>query len=303
MDVLEEAVKEVEIVEKKVFDPGIYQISNADYHGSTGISRSGISELQKSPLHYWDRYINPKREPKKATAAMTLGSAVHTLVLEPEKFADEFILAEKFDLRKNVDKARKLEFDMLANGKILLNEDDYHLAEIMANAVLTHRIADQILYGSEVEQSLYWVDEASGILCKARPDIWNKEINVLGDLKTARDSTPSHFSWAAKDGNYHIQAAMQIDAVFALTGKRVDQFVFIVVQNERPYKPYIYNVDNIIIEAGRREYKAALQVFKKCFESNDWSRDRNKILPLVFTDFQLSHSLFYKLTELYQCPI
>ena len=33
--------------------PGIYSISNEDYHNGPAISRSALMEFRKSPYHYW----------------------------------------------------------------------------------------------------------------------------------------------------------------------------------------------------------------------------------------------------------
>jgi len=283
-------------------EPGIYDISNAEYHASEGISRSAISEMQKSPLHYWEKYLMPDREKQDPTAAMILGSAVHTLVLEPHNFDQEFAIFIKSDEHPNTKIARehKASFYESSRGKQIITKEDFEKAEKMANAALSHRKVAQILNKAHVEKSLYWVDSELGLLCKSRPDIWNKELNIVGDLKTTSDSTPASFHKAVKDGNYHIQAAMQVDAIRALTGKAPDDFIFIAIQNNAPYKPYIYRLEEEAIDLGRSEYKDALRVFKRCIEINHWSVDRETVLPLFFRNFQ-KESTFYKLIEVYQC--
>src|ERR1700739_7402 len=74
-------------------EPGIYpDMTNEHYHRSLAISRSGIMKFLESPYKYWADYINPNRPPKRTTAAMQFGSAFHTLLLEPQKFSDEYIV-------------------------------------------------------------------------------------------------------------------------------------------------------------------------------------------------------------------
>lgn len=286
-----------------IIQPGVYDMSNAEYHASAGISRSGISALQMSPLDYWLQYLDPNREKEPPSEAMILGTAVHTLVLEPDKFNDEFAIAPKMDLRTTIGKQQKALFESLSADKQIIKEESFELAKKMADAVLSSNKALQILNGALVEKSIFWNDRETDALCKTRPDIWNKSVSVICDLKTARDSRPRYFARTVEDGNYHIQAAMQIDGIYSVTGKRPDDFIFIVVQNVPPYDPYIYRLDDEAIETGRREYKEALRVFKECMRTNDWRRDREAILPVFFTDYQLKKSTFYKLKELYQCPI
>ena len=52
----------------------------------SGLSYSGINDLLISPLRYWARHIDAKREIKPPTHAMQFGSATHAAVLEPERF-------------------------------------------------------------------------------------------------------------------------------------------------------------------------------------------------------------------------
>ena len=61
-------------------------MENADYHRHSAISKSGLDVVAKSPLHYWARYLDPKREVPEPTAAMRIGTALHTLVLEQDQF-------------------------------------------------------------------------------------------------------------------------------------------------------------------------------------------------------------------------
>lgn len=283
--------------------PGIYQISNAQYHASDGISRSAITELQISPLNYYDRYLATDREKKESSKAMKIGSVLHTLVLERPLFCKEFIVQPKIDRRTTEGKLLSAQFEMQCEGKIIIDEEDYQLASKMADAVANHSKCAQLLNGARVEQSIYWHDSDTGMLCKARPDVWNTEINVLCDLKTAYDSSPGYFASTVKSGNYHIQAAMQIDAVYATTGKLITDFAFIVVQNQRPHTPYIYRLDDETIQFGRSEYKKALRVFKKCTEINRWDLDREMVQPIKLLPYQFNQSPFDNLLEIYQCQI
>ena len=68
------------------------KMSNAEYHALDYVSKSHLDEVNKSPFHYWDKYINPNRVIQEPTKQMILGSAFHTLVLEPELFDKEYIV-------------------------------------------------------------------------------------------------------------------------------------------------------------------------------------------------------------------
>lgn len=247
--------------------PGIYDISNADYHASDGISRSGISELLRSPLHYWDIYLNQDREAKATTPQMLLGETVHTLVLEPKTFNERFYVGKKPRLNTKSGKAEYQAYLEASSGKTVIPDELLAKALKMRDSVLHHPVASQFLNG-EIEKSIYWTDEETGVLCKARPDIWHEK--VIFDLKTAASADSKHFSRAIFDNNYHIQAAMCLDAV-ASTGKPYHaNFGFIVVESARPFVTALYILNDDAIDLGRQEYKEALKVFKQCKESNLW---------------------------------
>ena len=77
--------------------PGIYDISNEEYHASEGLSRSAIMELRRSPEHYYAKYVLNKKS--EATDSMIIGNAVHSFILEPNKFSDEFAIMPNIDGR------------------------------------------------------------------------------------------------------------------------------------------------------------------------------------------------------------
>jgi hypothetical protein len=284
---------------------GIYDISNSEYHSSQGISRSGISALKKSPLHYWDEYINSEKPERKSSPAMNLGSAVHTLILEPEKFFDEFCIMEEFEefnARTKLGRSYKKEFYNANEGKIILKPAEYKAAERMAESVKRHKTASKLLQGKYVvEQSIFWTDDDTGVLCKARPDLWHHDLNVICDLKTSADPVPDAFARTIKESCYHIQAAMQVDAILKTTGQMIDLFCFVVIPSTRPFVPYVYIIGDEIISLGRQEYKDALKIFKICKEKNRWDLERQSSIGLGLPYYAKKSNSFTTLSEIYQC--
>jgi len=84
------------------------------YHASAGISKHGLDAIARSPLDY----VMGKLHPRSSTPAMALGTALHTLLLEPERFADQFVPAEYTSFRSKEAKAWKAEVE--AAGKTVL---------------------------------------------------------------------------------------------------------------------------------------------------------------------------------------
>jgi hypothetical protein len=55
---------------------------------------------------------------------MAFGTAVHTFVLEQDRFADEFVVAEKFDRRTKEGKEAAARFEEGNQGKTLITSEE-----------------------------------------------------------------------------------------------------------------------------------------------------------------------------------
>jgi exodeoxyribonuclease VIII len=72
--------------------PGIYDnISNAEYHGGPGVSNSGLALMRKSPLHFRAKQL-AANDNHESTPAQMIGTAFHSLILEPHLFVQEYTL-------------------------------------------------------------------------------------------------------------------------------------------------------------------------------------------------------------------
>lgn len=71
--------------------PGIYDgISNADYHGGPGVSKSGLDLIRRSPMHF--KAVRMSANDNEPTPAQAIGTAAHSIILEPKEFAKEYCL-------------------------------------------------------------------------------------------------------------------------------------------------------------------------------------------------------------------
>jgi exodeoxyribonuclease VIII len=268
---------------------GIYShISNADYHGGQGISKSGLDLIGRSPLHYWNAYLNPNREPRKSTPAMLLGTLIHTAILEPDLFDKQYIAMPDFNRRTNEGKASAAAFEaeIAASGKMACQEADLVRAKTIAEAVYAQPLARKLLMKGQAEQSIYWTDEETGVLCKCRPDFLADfdqvgfPVQFIVDVKSTADASPEEFKRSAYKWKYHTQAAWYLDGVEAATGVRPDSFIFLVVEKDPPFAVAFYFADEDQLLAGRALYRKQLRTFAECAASNTWHGYEAKVLPL-----------------------
>jgi PDDEXK-like domain of unknown function (DUF3799) len=256
------------IASEKAIKPGIYSLSSEAYHQGPGISRSGLIEFKRSPYHYWYKYFNPDYEAQPATPAQILGNALHTYVLEPDAFEKRYFVIPEFNKVTKEGKERWQKIKSELGKKETLSVHQYQILQAMTASLQKHKLAMQLIEKAEIEQSLYWTDPDTGILCKCRPDILR--CNLVCDLKTAQDGSPRSFQYAAFDYGYHIQAAMIQEALKSLKKILIKDFLFLVIEKSPPYAISIYQLDQASLDNGYQEFKTLLVRYQHCLESNDW---------------------------------
>lgn len=260
---------------------GIYAgISNADYHGGPGLSKSGLDVLARSPLHYWSRYLDPQREPTEPTAAMRLGTAIHTAVLEPDEFAKRHHVAPQVDRRTKDGKAMWEEAVAKAEaaGAELISAADAEVCQRISTQVRSHPTARKVFGTGQAEMSCYWTDRETGVLCKCRPD-W-LALPMVVDLKSTEDASADGFQRSAWNWRYWVQAAWYMDGVEQATGQRPDAFVFGAFEKVPPYACAFYFADTAMLEIGRAEYRRLLRIYADCLASDQWPGYDPAVTPL-----------------------
>jgi PDDEXK-like domain of unknown function (DUF3799) len=251
--------------------PGIYDISNEEYHASEGLSRSAISQLARTAKHYWDVYVNPDKPKRPKTRDMVFGDGVHTLVLEPHKFDERFFVIDKVSRATKAGKAYHAKVKEELGRRDAITPEEFKTIKLAAKAVLDDPISAP-LEGCVVEKSIYWIDEDSGLLCKCRPDAWDMQSNhYVVDLKTTKNAAFFPFKHSVYQYHYHTQAAMIIDGIRAVTGEEPQIYLIIAVENTRPFAVAPRPISQQRIEEGREIYKKGLLYLRGCLERDEWA--------------------------------
>lgn len=275
----------------KVYQDGVYQITNEQYHAAKGISRSQLMLLDKSPYHFWYEVLSGLADKRESTPAMKIGSAFHTLLLEPHLFFDEFCLrpeleemppavlkkdvgAEQYEqiksARKAVADSNKIimdDFEEQRANKILLADDQHEKVMLMVEQVSKHEIVKTLLDKAKFEQSIFWTDTDTGIQFKARPDIWSQKMVV--DLKTTNDATPWKLQRSALEYGYYLQAGMAYEACKQL-GTPFEMFVILAVEKEKPHVPAVFMMDDDALQFGIDQFQKYKEMLATCMSQNKW---------------------------------
>lgn len=256
------------------FEPGVYDLSIEQYHNeSPGISRSALMEFKKSPLHYWDKYLNPNKPIQEKPEIITVrdplgfGNALHTYILEPREFDRRYRLMPKISRATKAGKELYEDLRSDLNGRELICEEAIAELEGMRSSVVNDPFASGLITDGLYEHSIYWIDKDTGILCKVRPDIWHS--NMIVDLKTTSDAEYRSFQRSVFSYGYHIQCGMIYEALRSI-GHNITRYFFIAVEKTRPYAVGIYELDEVALERGISDFKELLFRLKDCMDKNHW---------------------------------
>jgi len=252
-------------------NPGIYtadQLSNEAYHASAGLSSSDLKELLKSPRH-WQAYKENKKPP---TADQIKGTLVHTLLLEPDKFKDTFSVGD-FNIRRGKEYEKALD---ASGGKTLITIAEHEQGLRMVDSVLKQAMQNEELSSCLVgarEQSFYWTDPATGILCKVRPDIFNAQSKSIVDIKTSSDASFDSFQRDMVDYMYFLSGAFYLGGVDRVLAEMagINNFKFVVIEKTEPYPVAIYKLSLEAIAMGNKFIRKALNTYADAVSTATWA--------------------------------
>lgn len=260
---------------------GLVIESNEAYHASTSaVSKSHLDVIANaSPRHYWHKYLNPDREPEEPTPAKVLGSAVHSIILEPDLFTKQYVANPGIERRSNAGKAEYAAFIAEHKGKTILTDEQMQACLAVRDAVHQHPVAAGLLHGGQAEQSFYAIDPETGELIKCRTDYMAGDMIV--DVKTTDDASPTGFGKSAANYRYPMQTAWYHDVLDAAFGEHPPYWVFLAVEKEPPYAIGIYYPDAADIARAR---VAARRDFMRIVEhrrSGEWPDYADMARPLA----------------------
>jgi len=240
----------------------VSEANSTPYFMQRGANWSTLKHLRESALHYRYRRDNPQ----KATPAMALGRVTHTLVFEPQKFADEYVIWTEGDRRG---KAWQ-EFKDANDGKTIFKANEIDLAIEIAEAVKRHPLVQPYLVDGIFEQPVYWTCSDTDMLCKAKPDWLQPDRRVLVDMKTTQSVSARRFGAQAARLGYHCQLAHYASGVRHALGWQPAKVVIIAVESEAPYDVAVFEVDRETLLIADMEVKELLLQLKACRAANSW---------------------------------
>jgi hypothetical protein len=256
----------------------------AQYHADrSAISKHWLDELHVAPARYKWKLANPERE---RTAALRWGTLLDSLMFDG---AEHVVCPAPAAITSKQQKAWK-EFaaEAESQGREAVTASEWEALCGQRESMLAHPASRALLTGdAEFQQSVFWEDEETGILCRGRPDSVTCR-GIVADLKTTEDASPAAFARSCATYRYHVQAAMYLDGL-RRNDADIDVFSFIAVEKEPPYLTAVYAADDIFLSRGREEYRADLRTFARCLETDTWPGYPPTIQPISLPAWALKN--------------
>lgn len=251
-----------------------YDLSNEDYHGDkTCFSSTQLKTVLESPEMFYQQYILG-RSKKMDSPALRIGNAVHTRILEPDKFDDEYAIY-KGKIRRG---AQWEQFKAENEGKILLTDKDMVQVDVAVDNILNTDATLPYINGGTPEVSLF--TELEGVKIKVRADYLNEKLKYIQDIKTTGEivNEVSTRRKIAQFG-YDLSAALYLDA-FRQEGFDIESFIWVF--SSKSYQSCkVFKASEQMLENGRIKYKRALDTIKRYQDKNwDLTNDVVELSPI-----------------------
>jgi hypothetical protein len=243
---------------------GVY---HADPVPGGSLSSGGARTLLKpgGPARFAYERHNPRTS---STKAFDLGHAAHTLVLG---IGTGIHTVHAKDWKTKA--AQEQRAEAYAAGQVPVLEADVDRVKAMVDAIRAHPLAGGMLHTGQAEQSAFWIDEATGVWCRARWDWTTTDRNgrlVIVDLKTCENAYDTAASRSTGNYGYHQQDDWYRRPARALGLDGDPGFVFIFVEKQPPHLVNVVQLDDEALEVARRRNDAALRIYDECTRTGVW---------------------------------
>lgn len=267
---------------------GPVDVSNEQYHAMPGISKSHLDYIarRKSPKHYWQKYLNPNREPEIKTYDMIKGNAIHSAILQPDVAEKMVVIGLAHARRSKAEKEAWAEFELEHAGQYILKPDDYDEVFRVRDSFWNHPVAPGILSNGIAEQSFFAMrdvpDGEGGVLIdhetgeviqelvKCQTDFIRRDYDYIVDLKSTDDASEIGFANSCGNYRYPVQAAWYQDVLTAWYGRAPKEWILIALEKEPPYAIGIYRFDEIDVAKGRLAADRDFKRIAECRRERYW---------------------------------
>jgi len=265
---------------------------NSEYHGKKGYSSTQIKKGKDSMAHY-----RAAQGVQLRGEALTFGSLLHCLYLEPEELENDFVIyneadrpdtKHKMSAKKNAAWLEEMQNKADIEGKDgVVSTDQILHGTAMREAAFKNPYIKWLFRGAHaiVERSIYQKMNVVNLKTgqtevrqvKARPDWKQEDMGLILDIKStakAGGASKSAFRRHCEDLSYDLSAAFYLDIQKMQDQEngvqRNWQFVWFVQERDEPYHYNLIYATAEDIVKGRKDYETILSNIVTCEFTKVW---------------------------------
>lgn len=261
---------------RTITKPGVvHNMPDAVYHSDPveagSLSSTGARRILDSPARFiWEQ------QHREGRRAFDVGHVAHTKILGVGApivtYPDEHLTPSGNPSTKAA--TRAWEDEQRANGLAIISRADLAVVDAMAEAVLAHKGARELLeLAGHSEVSAFGIDPDTDVWCRARFDRLTDN-GLAIDLKTtAGTASPAGFGRDAAKFGYPIQEAHYLDTIEWAIGRDAElepPMHWIVVEKRAPHLVAVHQMPEDAQMLGRELAAQARHIYAECRATNTW---------------------------------
>lgn len=251
-------------------------MTREEYNELDGVNYSTLKHILRSPAHYQDALLQQAEEDdEEDIVRYATGTLTHARLLEGKDLLHMFaIKPAKDSTGRAMTFATKEGKEWRSQQTLpILTQAQADSIQWMSDSITRDKEASAILSACTERESVVEA-ELLGVKCKALLDAYGLDLHnmpVIPDIKTGPDASEDAFQ--RKIGNLHYD----FQCVWYSRLKRIQaelneypHFVWICVENARPFPVQCYYPEPDVWESGGRKVDRALTRLKACRELEEW---------------------------------
>lgn len=265
---MSEQIEEVEVLILEDRQSKIDQLISDLMSGEKTLSFSSLKAFRNSPADFIDYAFREKKQ----TDAMLLGTLIHCLVLEPEKFSERYTVIDDSEVmaaladsgnprNTKIYKEWKANFLATCIGETITLKQQQQ-AEIIAGNIIHNRAAKKILnLCPKREQKIEWQYKNFGF--RGYYDLGGEKIRA--DIKKVPDASPRAAQATIIKMWYFGQAAMY------LTAEGI-KLPFYIICADAKGGVSVHKLDKSLIDHALEEYSNLVDKFNECLLKENFNQ-------------------------------
>lgn len=231
-------------------------ISDAEYRGPEWADRMSPSVLEyaigQTMAHVKAAFDGKMR---LDTKPLRFGRAAHCRILEPERFKTAFAMSGQCEAFTRDGKGPRCSkwgtakvgglwacsTHSVGDSEVeVYSPEDFENINGIIHRLSTHPVCKILKQSGGCECTIAWTCHRTGVKCKTKLDKWMPAVSgvdysLIVDLKCLESADPESVSKAVANYGFARAAAMRMDGIEALTGKR-PMYCLICVEKKYPFE-------------------------------------------------------------------